>query len=182
MSAVPTPGAAATGRAHESGAGVSSPVPTFRAVDPQGAEAMALLAQAALEARALYPELFTADSPPPANAALGVGDVYLVAFDGNTALACGALRRIDATTAEVRRMFVLAHARRRGLARATLAALEDAAIELGYDTLLLETGHRQQPAMALYEATGFTRIPPFGPYVGDPTSVCFGKRLAPARA
>jgi len=159
-----------------------SAAPIFRAVDPQGVDALALLAQAALEARALYPELFAADSPPPANAPLVEGEIYLVAFDGDAPVACGALRRLDAATAEVRRMFVLAHVRRRGLARATLAALEDAAIDLGYETLLLETGHRQQPAMALYDAAGFTRVAPFGPYEGDPTSVCFGKRLATARA
>ncbi|HEY9022975.1 MAG TPA: GNAT family N-acetyltransferase [Burkholderiaceae bacterium] len=172
--------AAAASLAPAPGARAANPAPAFRAVDPQGAAALALLAQAALEARALYPELFTADSPSPVNAPPGEGDVYLVAFDGDTPVACGALRRIDVATAEVRRLFVLAPARRRGLARATLAALEDAAIGLGYDTLLLETGHRQQPAMALYDAAGFTRIPPFGPYAGDPTSVCFGKRLATA--
>ena len=155
-----------------------SAAPVIRAVDPLGADALALLAQAAAEARALYPELFTPDSPPATNTPLGEGDVYLVAFvDGDVPVASGALRRLDATTTEVRRMFVLAHARRRGLARATLAALEEAARGLGVDTLLLETGHRQQPAIALYESAGFTRIAPFGPYGGDPTSVCFAKHL-----
>ena len=33
--------------------------------------------------------------------------------------------------------------------------------------------------MALYESLGFQRIPPFGEYVGDPTSVCFEKRIGP---
>jgi hypothetical protein len=27
----------------------------------------------------------------------------------------------------------------------------------------------------LYESYGFTRIPPFGPYVNDPISVCYEK-------
>lgn len=157
-----------------------SPAPLLRAVDPLGAEALALLAQAAAEARSLYPELFTADSPPPSNTPLGEGEAYLVACDGAVPVACGALRRLDATTAEVRRMFVVAGARRRGLARAMLVALEDAARDFGYDMLLLETGHRQQPAMALYASCGFARIAPFGACVGDPTSVCFAKRLAPA--
>lgn len=159
-----------------------NPAPSIRAVDPLGAEALALLAQAAVEARALYPELFTADRPPPSNAPLGEGEVYLVACDdGAVPVACGALRRLDATTAELRRMFVAAHARRRGLARAMLAALEQSAVDRGYETLLLETGHRQQPAMALYESCGFTRVAAFGAYVGDPTSVCHAKRLMAAR-
>jgi len=155
--------------------------PSIRAVDPRGADALALLAQAAAEARALDPELFTGDSPPPSNPPAGEGDIYLVARDGGVPVACGALRRLDATSAEVRRMFVVERARRRGLARTMLDALEQAAIDLGYDTLLLETGFRQQAAMALYESAGFTRIPPFGPYVGDPTSVCYAKRPAARR-
>lgn len=158
-----------------------NPAPSIRAVDPLGAEALALLAQAAAEARALYPELFTADRPPPSNTPLGQGEVYLVACDGAVPVACGALRRLDAATAELRRMFVVAHARRRGLARAMLAALEQAATGLGYERLLLETGHRQRPAMALYESCGFTRVAAFGAYVGDPTSVCYAKRLMTAR-
>lgn len=151
--------------------------PVLRAVDPRGADALALLAQAAVEARSLYPELFAPGSAPPGNEPLGPGDVYLVAFVDGAPVACGALRRIDATSAEVRRVFVLAGARRRGIARATLAALERAAADLGYARLLLETGFRQRPAMALYASCGFARVAPFGPYVGDPTSVCFGKSL-----
>lgn len=154
-----------------------SAAPAIRAVDPLGAHALTLLAQAAAEARALYPELFAADSPQPTNTPLRPGEVYLVACLDDVPVACGALRRLDASTAEVRRMFVARDARRRGLARAMLDALEQAAVALGYDTLRLETGFRQQPAIALYESAGFARIPPFGAYVGDPTSVCLARRL-----
>jgi hypothetical protein len=52
---------------------------------------------------------------------------------------------------------------------------------LGYRQLVLETGVRQVPAIALYSRCGWRRIAPFGPYVGDPTSVCFGKALGPPR-
>ena len=31
--------------------------------------------------------------------------------------------------------------------------------------------------MALYRASGWRRTAAWGPYVGDPTSVCFGKTL-----
>ena len=89
----------------------------------------------------------------------------------------GALRRIDSRTGEIRRMFVTHAARREGVARALLARLEAEAIALGYRRLLLETGQRQKPAMALYRASGWRRTAAWGPYVGDPTSVCFGKTL-----
>jgi len=146
-------------------------------VDPQGADALALLHEAWLDARALYPELFTPDSPPAANGPLGERCVYLVAYLGGQALACGALRPVDQATAEVRRMYVHRDHRRLGLARAVLQQLEQEAQRLGYERLVLETGYKQLPAMRLYEAMGFRKIAPFGEYVGDPTSVCFGRTL-----
>jgi GNAT superfamily N-acetyltransferase len=73
-------------------------------------------------------------------------------------------------------MYVLRQARRTGIARAILVRLEEEACRFGYETLLIETGNRQHPAMSFYESYGFTRIPPFGPYVNDPTSVCYSKR------
>ena len=74
-------------------------------------------------------------------------------------------------------MYVLRQARRTGIARSILVRLEEEACRLGYETLLLETGNRQHLAMSLYESHGFTRIPPFGPYITDPTSVCYSKRV-----
>jgi putative acetyltransferase len=151
--------------------------PEIRVVDPQGADALALLHDAALDACALYPELHDPAAPGPTNAPTSPRGVYLVAYLNGDPVACGALRPLDAHTAEVRRMFVRCSHRRRGLASAVLQALEQAARDFNYSTLRLETGYRQQPAMALYEARGFERIAPFGPYVDDPTSVCFEKRI-----
>jgi putative acetyltransferase len=148
--------------------------------DPQGAEALALLREAAVEARQLYPELFKHDAPWPTNPPVGERGAFLLAYVGDELAGCGALRMMDATTAEVRRMFVRASARRVGVARAVLAHLEIEARALGYNVLRLETGVRQQAAMALYERAGFKRIPPFGEYAGDPTSVCFEKRIGAA--
>ena len=72
---------------------------------------------------------------------------------------------------------MLRTARRSGVARAVLARLESLARSLGFKLMRLETGYRQQPAMALYESAGFRKIPAFGEYANDPTSVCFEKRL-----
>jgi putative acetyltransferase len=48
--------------------------------------------------------------------------------------------------------------------------------------LVLETGIRQAPALALYRATGFRPIPLYGEYLRSPeTSVCMGKDLADRR-
>jgi len=146
--------------------------------DPQGAGALALLREAAVEARQLYPGLFKPDSPWPTNPPVGERGAFVIAYLDDAIAGCGALRMIDATTAEVRRMFVRESSRRGGVARAVLEHLEGEAVELGYSVLRLETGVRQQPAMTLYERAGFVRIAPFGEYVGDTTSVCFEKRIA----
>ncbi len=154
-------------------------------VDPLCADALALLRAAALEARALYPDLIAADTPLPTNAPHAPGCVYLVAYDGMRPVGMGALRPLpaaadqapDPQTAEVRRMFVDAAHRRRGVGREVLAALMQHATVMGYQRVVLETGDRQASAIAMYEQAGFRRIPPFGPHVGDPTSVCFERRL-----
>jgi ribosomal protein S18 acetylase RimI-like enzyme len=47
----------------------------------------------------------------------------------------------------------------------------------GLSRLRLETGIHQQEAIRLYEAYGFRRIPPFGPYREDPLSRYYEKVL-----
>lgn len=79
--------------------------------------------------------------------------------------------------AEVKRMFVSAHARRRGYAAAVLAELERTAREAGARRLVLETGLMQPEAIALYEARGYTPTVPFGHYADSDLSRYFAKRL-----
>jgi putative acetyltransferase len=45
--------------------------------------------------------------------------------------------------------------------------------------LILETGRCQPEAIARYEAAGFARTAPYGEYIGNPASVCYGKQLSP---
>lgn len=154
---------------------------TIEAVDPQHPQALALLGEAAVEARALYPELFAPEAPAPGNPPLGSRDLYLLARRDGLAVGCGALREWDALTGELRRMYVTRAARRDGVARALLARLEHEALGLAYRRLVLETGARQQAAIALYGRCGWRRIPAYGTFVGDPMSVCFGKTLSSRR-
>jgi putative acetyltransferase len=106
------------------------------------------------------------------------GGVFVVGRLADSAVACGALRPIDAGAVEVKRMYVRDAHRGRGFGRAMLAALEEIAIERGYQVVRLETGDRLPEAIALYESAGYQPIPCFGEYVQDPHSRCFEKRLA----
>ena len=108
------------------------------------------------------------------------GGYFLLARRGCEAVGCGAFRPIDARTVEIKRMFVDPRCRGRGIARAVLDGLEAEARRRGYVRSILETGVRQPEAIALYRGAGYVAIEPFGPYVGSPLSVCFGKDLAPA--
>jgi GNAT superfamily N-acetyltransferase len=149
----------------------------IKEVDPQGQDALTLLREAAIEARELYPELHQPGDPWPTNSPTVVRGIYLIAYLDGVPLACGALRPLDGQIAEVRRMFVVRHARRKGLGRAILEALETASRRFGYEFMRLETGNRQLPAMALYTSQGFRQIEPFGVYANDPTSVCYEKAV-----
>ena len=151
---------------------------TIRVVNPQGEDALSLLREAAIEARALYPELHSEGAPWPGNSPTPPGGTYVIAYETEIPVGCGALRPIDSATVEVRRMYVLKSTRRAGVARKILAALEASAARMGYKVMRLETGNRQHPAMALYESFSFRRIAPFGEYTNDPTSVCYEKHVA----
>jgi GNAT superfamily N-acetyltransferase len=102
---------------------------------------------------------------------------FVVGWEDGEPVACGGVCRYDETTAEIRRMYVAPSARGRGLSRFVLAALEDEARELGYDLVRLETGDQQPEAIKLYASSGYEPIPRYGPFVDDPRSVCFEKRL-----
>ena len=140
-------------------------------IDPQSDIASSLLREAATDVRALYGAV--AGSPWPQNRPLGPRDVYAAGFEGDRAVACGAICEIDGVTCEVHRMYVLRSHRRRGFARAILSYLRAEARRLRYNRMRLETGNRQVPAIRLYESYGFSRIAPFGEHVLDPTSICY---------
>jgi putative acetyltransferase len=111
-------------------------------------------------------------------AALAAPDVrFVVARLGGSAVGCGALR-LDAGFAELKRMYVVPEARRRGIAWRLLARLEALAAANGRSLVRLETGVAQAEAIALYERAGFRRIPPFPPYRPDPLSLFMEKALA----
>ena len=97
----------------------------------------------------------------------------MAAWLGDLAVGCGAFRELDRSTAEIKRMYVHRDHRRRQIARTILLHLQSEARDRGFTRLLLETGDRQIPAMALYESSGFRRVPAFGRYSDDPTSVCY---------
>ncbi len=80
---------------------------------------------------------------------------FLVAYVDGEPAGCGALKPLDERAAEIKRIYVAPAARGHGVARLLLAALEDAAQDLGYDCVRLDTGARQPDAVALFRSSGY---------------------------
>jgi GNAT superfamily N-acetyltransferase len=101
---------------------------------------------------------------------------FVLTVDGQP-VGCGALRRLEPKTAELKRMFVRPAFRGKGLARVLLDQLENEARAAGIRILRLETGPRQVEALALYRTSGYAGIPRYGEYTESPDSICMEKLL-----
>ncbi len=98
----------------------------------------------------------------PAPYAPPAGRLYLARLNGRAA-GCVAIRPQDATTAELKRMFVHPTARRRGVARALMERVLADAPGMGYDRIRLGTLDEMTAAQALYRELGFVEIPRYRP-------------------
>ncbi len=101
----------------------------------------------------------------------------IIAYQNSKAVACGAIKKYDENTMEVKRMFTSTQSRKKGIAGMILSELQNWAIEMDYTRLILETGIRQKEAISLYTKTNFILVPNYGQYAGIETSLCFEKRL-----
>ncbi|MHB1134884.1 MAG: GNAT family N-acetyltransferase [Chloroflexota bacterium] len=88
------------------------------------------------------------------------GRLFLALARGRP-LGCVALRRLDATTAEMKRLFVRRGARGRGLGRALAEAVIGAARAAGYKSLRLDTVPGMVEAGRLYASLGFVEVPAY---------------------
>jgi putative acetyltransferase len=89
----------------------------------------------------------------------------------------GGLELVDGEYGELKRMYVRPQLRGRGFGKLMLEHLAAHARAYGIILLRLETGIHQGAAIALYEASGFRRIAPFGAYREDPLSAFYEKRI-----
>lgn len=85
----------------------------------------------------------------------------LIARDGADAAGCIALRRFDATSGEVKRLYVRPAARGQGLGGALALQVIEAAREIGYRRLVLDTLEPMTAARSLYRSRGFREIPAY---------------------
>lgn len=142
------------------------------------ADSRRLIAALDAELGALYPPEQRFGPNFKAEQIEGGRGTFLIARRGGRAVACGAIRLLDETTAEVKRMYSEPAVRGMGVGRAVLTGLEATARDLGVRRLVLETGVHQHAAIALYQRAGFRRVDCWGEYAAAQTSVCYEKTLS----
>jgi GNAT superfamily N-acetyltransferase len=87
--------------------------------------------------------------------------IILAAFEGDQVVGCThlvlAMQPNGRNRAEVQKVLVHSRARRRGIARMLMSAIEDEARKAGRTTLVLDT-EQGSAAEKLYETVGYTRV------------------------
>jgi GNAT superfamily N-acetyltransferase len=126
---------------------------------PDDEPGASLLAAFIDEIAGLYPGWDPSQSPSaePDELAAPNGS-FLVAYLDGVPVGCGAFKRLDPETCEVKRVYVSPEARGSGVARRMLAALEDGARELGFRRVQLDTGANQEGAAVLFRSAGYAPI------------------------
>ena len=88
----------------------------------------------------------------------GAGGAWLVAYLDGEPVGCGGLRTLAPGVGEIKRMFVDARARGKGLGRRLLRALEARARAAGHERVRLLTTPALAEACALYAAEGYAEV------------------------
>ena len=101
----------------------------------------------------------------------------VVAYQNEQAIGCGAFRKFDAYTAEIKRMYVKKEYRGTKTASSILNSLELWASEKGFIKCILETGNNQVAAINFYKKSGYKSILNYGQYAQMEDSNCFEKLI-----
>lgn len=83
---------------------------------------------------------------------------HLLAVDGEAVIGCGSLRDLGKGLAEVKRVWVDADTRGRGVARAIMDELETIASDAGFSRIVLDTNKTLNEARAMYLQRGYREI------------------------
>lgn len=133
-----------------------------RSVSQNDPLAAPLIAELAVEYSSRYggtrDEVFEDLTTYPAEEFAPPHGALLVLTLGDQAIAGGAFRQFDSTTAELKRIWTSAAFRQRGLGKVVVRELESEIAARGYNRVYLTTGPRQPEAVALYLSCGYAPL------------------------
>lgn len=101
----------------------------------------------------------------------------IIIYKDKIPAACGAFKKYNNNSAEIKRIFVRRENRQQGFAKLIMSKLEEWTKNEGYKFAILETGKKQHEAINLYKNLGYEVIENYAPYIGNTNSVCMKKTL-----
>lgn len=104
-------------------------------------------------------------------------ETVVIAYSGGKAVGCCCFKEFDSETVEVKRMYLNANFRSKGIANKMLTEVESWAAEKGFSIAILETGYKMPEAIHLYKKMGYIQISNYGQYADNPESICMSKQL-----
>jgi len=104
---------------------------------------------------------------------------FWTVLDEDAVVGCGAVKRLDASHAELKSMRTARARKRSGIGSTLLEHILDEATRMGFSRISLETGSAEffRPARTLYAKYGFDYCEPFADYKLDPHSVFMTRHL-----
>jgi putative acetyltransferase len=86
------------------------------------------------------------------------GGLFLAVLDDDKLIGSGAIRKLDSSTAELKRIWLLEAYHGQGIGYRLVNLLFDFARTQGYQRVLLQTSHQQTRAIGFYTNLGFSEI------------------------
>jgi putative acetyltransferase len=89
------------------------------------------------------------------------GGSLLLAFEEGEPVGCVAVRKLEGSTCEMKRLYVRPASRGKGIGRRLAEEIVRVAGELGYRSMRLDTIPGMVEAISLYRSIGFTEVDPY---------------------
>ncbi len=104
-------------------------------------------------------------------------DGLCVVYDDLKPIGCGAWKKVNDKTAEIKRIYVLPEYRRRGAASLIVKTMEADAEKAGFKHFILETAKTTMDSAKLYLSLGYEETNYYGSPAGENNSRCFEKTI-----